>query len=274
MLGSGKDTVCEMIQCKIGLVNHAGKYLTCETFGFKVNASGGSMRKKQLWSLEQGDNDEEQGVVYLKSHLGRYLTTDKQGQITCDAEDKTEGGKFRLVYHADGRWAFQSKLNNCFLGASEDKVRCGEMNATNVEYWHIRLALHPQLNLYNVNRKRYTHLHTDHGKLQCDEVIPWGSNALITLEYSQGRYAFRSCDNRYLSHDGSLVSVENVNEKPQCLFTLEMHREGMAFKDNEKRYLTAVGQHATLQTKHTKVSKDELFILNKRRVPVNGHCVS
>ena len=85
MLGSTTST--EMLQCKIGLVNHAGKYLTAETFGFKVNASGASMRKKQLWGLEQGEG----GMVYLRSHLGRYLTTDKQGNVSCEAEEKNQG---------------------------------------------------------------------------------------------------------------------------------------------------------------------------------------
>ena len=247
----------EILQCKIGLVNHAGKYLTAETFGFKVNASGASFRKKQLWSLEQ----EEAGVVYLKSHLGRYLTTDKQGVLSCDSEDRCEGGQFELVYHKDGRWAFQSKLNKCFFSATEDNVRCGEMVATDVEHWHIRLDLHPQLNLYNVNRKRFAHLHEGNGKLQCDEVIPWGADALITLEYIKGKYAFKSSDNRYLTKDGSLVKTDKPGENVNALFTLEIHSEGMAFKDNDGKYLTAVAKEATLQTKNTKVSKDEMFIL-------------
>ena len=275
MIGNNAESISNTVQCKVGLVNYAGKYLTAETFGFKVNASGGSMRKKQLWSLEQGEEEE---VVYLKSHLGRYLTTDKQGAISCDMEDRSEGGQFGLVYHTDGRWAFQSKLNKCYLGATEDSISCREMTATDVQYWYIRLALHPQINLYNVNRKRYVHLHKGNGKLQCDELIPWGPDALITIEYIKGKYAFRSSDNRLLTKSGDLVSIDQAADK-NTLFTLEIHSEGMAFKDVEGKYLTAIGRDATLQSKNSKVTKDEMFILQDSHIQVcltahNGKKVS
>lgn len=61
----------ETLKWTMGLINSAGKYLTAETFQFKLTANGTSMRKKQIWALERvgGDN-----TVALKSCLGRYLS--------------------------------------------------------------------------------------------------------------------------------------------------------------------------------------------------------
>jgi len=66
------------LQWKVGLVNFANKYLTAETFGFKVNVTGAALKKKQIWTLEQDLNEE---VVYIKSHLGKYLSSDKYGMV-------------------------------------------------------------------------------------------------------------------------------------------------------------------------------------------------
>lgn len=53
----------------IGLINaQLGKYLTAESFGFKVNSNGAALKKKQLWNLEAFGEDE---AICLKSHLGR-----------------------------------------------------------------------------------------------------------------------------------------------------------------------------------------------------------
>jgi len=61
---------------KIGLINQHGKYLTAENFGFTINAAGASLRRKQLWTVERDQEDDD--TVYLRSHLGRYLAGDRK----------------------------------------------------------------------------------------------------------------------------------------------------------------------------------------------------
>ena len=56
-------------QWRIGLINCGNKYLTAERFGFKINATGNSLRKYQIWLIEPDPHDED--GVYLKSNMGR-----------------------------------------------------------------------------------------------------------------------------------------------------------------------------------------------------------
>lgn len=245
---------------KLGLVNHQNKYLTAEPFGFKLNASATLMRAKQHWTLEA--DTKADNIVFIKSHLGRYLASDKRGNVTCSSEEKGESERFRLG-EKDGLWFFQSMEHNYYLGGTEENILCYEKQPGPSELWTGRLAVHPQVSIRNANRKRYVHLDTKgdpEGCLQCDEPIPWGEDALITLEYCDKKYAVRTCDNRYLQSDGTLVARPSA----KTMFTLQLCTgtlSGMALKDCSGKYLTAIGHNAVLKVKNKNITKDEIFTI-------------
>ncbi|XP_067672774.1 protein singed-like [Haliotis asinina] len=249
----------DVLQWKVGLIND-GKYLTAETFGFKVNASGSGLKKRQTWILEQDTKDE---VVYIKSHLGRYLSTDKYGKVTCETEagELEHSEKFVVEYAKDGsgRWSFKNPQFGNYLGRNGEEVQCFSKIAGDTELWVVQLAIHPQVNLRNVNRKRYAVLCDD--EIQCKENVPWGEAGLIILHFHEGKYALKTCDNRFLHRDGSLVNELEDDAK----FTLEIRSGGtggLAFKDHNGYYLTAVGSTGTMKGGRNKaVGKDELFTI-------------
>jgi len=86
---------------QLGLINGSHKYLTAETFGFKINANGISLKKKQTWRLEPagvvGTSGGEE-VILLKSHLGKYLAVDSFGNVTCDIDEPDATAAFEMAY--------------------------------------------------------------------------------------------------------------------------------------------------------------------------------
>ncbi|XP_034047057.1 fascin-2-like [Thalassophryne amazonica] len=249
------------LKLQFGLINHENRYLTAEGFGFKVNASGMSMKKKQIWTLEHDDQmNKDDQVVFLRSHLGRYLASDKDGKISCESEKPDADCRFLIVPQSDGRWALQSVLYLRYFGGSADYLSCFEQDIGEKVLWAMHLALHPQASLLSVARKRYAHLSASDGEISVDSNIPWGVDSLVTLVYLDGKYSLKTCDSRFLSNDGKLVK-ENSHTTG---FTLELKYGKVAFKDCDGRYLTPVGPTGTLKSGRTsKPLKDELFDLEE-----------
>lgn len=256
---------------KVGFMNSALKYLTAETFGYKVNASGPALKKKQIWVIEQ---ESSENTVYIRSHLGRYMTSDRYGVITVEAEERTDDAKFTVEYSKNGKWAFKHVLHGNYLSGYEAEVKCFDKSPSDYNWWSIQLYVHPQINIRNANRKRYAHLNKETNELECSEVIPWGADSQVFLDFVEGRYTLKACDNRYLNRDGTLQA--NIDDN--TLFTMEVHSGCLAFKDTEGRYLTAVGK-GTLKGRNKTISKDELFTIEDSHPQVqivshNGKSVS
>ncbi|KAK1881381.1 Fascin-2 [Dissostichus eleginoides] len=262
------------LKLQFGLINHEGRYLTAEAFGFKLNASAPSLKKKQIWTLEQDPQDPQ--VVYLRSHLGRYLASDKDGRVTCEADGQNADCRFLIVAQSNGSWALQSEPHLRFFGGSRDHLSCFAQLITDAELWAVHLALHPQANLLSVARKRYAHLSMEDGEIAVDMNIPWGVAALLTLVYQEGKYCLKTCDSRFLSNDGKLVTQSGR----ATAYTLELKCGKLAFKDCEGKYLSPMGPTGTLRSgRCSKPGKDELFDLEESHPQVvltaaNGRYVS
>jgi len=252
----------------IGLVNSSKMYMTQETFGNKINANGKTMKKKQMWTLEpSGDG----ATVCLKSNTGKYLIVDKFGNVTCDSEEKeaNDNPKFEMSIMADksGRLAFKSMSRGYFLGASADELVCTAKTPGQSELWAINLAARPQVNIKSIGRKRFARLSDNKAEIHVDENMPWGSDALFTLQFVEEsrKYAIHTSNSKYLKGDGSLS--DHLSQ--DCLFTLELHGENIALMDATGRYLSpGSGSQGVLKTKSDSlatgsdtVTKSEQFAL-------------
>ncbi|XP_059617455.1 protein singed [Phlebotomus argentipes] len=244
----------------IGLINGLHKYMTAETFGYKLNANGVSLKKKQLWTLEPSSTGES--IIYLRSHLGKYLSVDSFGNVLCESEERDAGSRFQISIAEDGsgRWALKNESRGYFLGGTPDKLVCTAKTVSKGEFWAVHLAARPQVNLRSVGRKRFAHLSETQDEIHVDANIPWGEDTLFTLEFRAdegGRYALHTCNNKYLNSNGKLETQCTED----CLFSAEYHSGHLALRDRHGLYLSPIGSKAVLKSRSQTVTRDELFSL-------------
>ncbi|CAF1185518.1 unnamed protein product [Adineta ricciae] len=251
----------------LGLINSKGKYLTAETFGCKINATGTCLKKKQRWTITYSS---ENDCIYLQSSLRHYLSTDKYGRLKCDTFDVDNDCRFQLEYNRTGHWALKSLSYGMYLGGDADHLHCFSKCP---EWWSPHLAIHPQINLKHVLRKRYAKLDDD--EVHIDDIIPWGSGAILTIEYVDGQYCIRSSNGLYFHKDGKLVS----KRMEETLFMIEIFKGYLTFKDCEQCYLTAIGPSGLMTTRNKVAGKDEQFLMEESKEQIcliapNGKLVS
>ena len=218
------------------------------------------MKKKQVWTLVKIDDS----TISLLSSTKKYLTSDKDGNVDCSGEEVGADQKFTFETQDDGKVAIKSVTHGRYIGGSGDKMTGFDKSVSETNLFTIHLAIHPQVNIKNINRKTYMHLNEETQELCCSEQIPWGYDATIILEFHLGKYALRAANTLYLSASGKLK--EEIGS--DCLFQVVFKGTQVAFRDHNKKYLTAVGASASVQSRKGTIGKDELFELMDSRPQV------
>lgn len=87
------------------------------------------------------------GIIYLRSHLGKYLSVDSFGNVLCESDERDAGSRFQISIAEDGsgRWALRNESRGYFLGGTPDKLTCTAKAPSNSEFWTIHLAARPQV---------------------------------------------------------------------------------------------------------------------------------
>jgi len=282
----------------VGLINGQYKYLTAESFGFKINANGNGMKKKQQWSIElfplpgQTEEVSEFEYVAIKSHLGNYLAVDAYGNVTCDSKERNDNCRFIITICAmsigkeeEIFWAFKNVIRSYYLGASVDGINCtAKMPQSRAELWNVHLISSRGSTLFSlrsIGRKRFSRAIAKDDtveQIKVDATESWGPETLFQCKYfDAGKYTLITSKGNYLNCDGNCVSLNTSNKMliinkmngnsngisnqppPECLFTIEFHSGSIAFRDLRGQYLAGTGHASILKTRSTTVSKDELF---------------
>jgi fascin 1/2 len=246
------------LEWSFGLRNSAGKYLTQETFGNKIVCASNKMKKKQIWFLEK---TEGQGEVYFRSHLGKYLRVDGDGKFLGDGDDSTkEECGFLIEAQPDGKWALKSQKYGWYAGGSGENLTAFQTHLEADRFWTVNLAMHPLVTIRNVKRQAFVHVNDARDALTTDEIIPWGDDAVLGLEFfeSTGTYGVTACTGAYLTNTGAL----HTEPSEATMFILEFHGGVLAFKSLASgKYVTSLGASGICKATKTTVTNDERYEL-------------
>ena len=201
------------------------------------------------------------------------MTADEAGHFGGAAESAGKNEQFEIEAQPDGKWALKSAYGY-YAGGTGEELTAYTKTLAEDRLWTVQLAMHPQVCMRNVNRKRYVHLKGD--VFNTDEDVPWGDDAMITVRFfEEGKYAFEASDGRFLSDNGNL----KANADADCRYVIEFWGGQIALKGSNGKYVTAVGGPGTLKASKQTVGKDELFVMEDSHPQVkllawNGRRVS
>jgi len=245
-----------------GLRNSEGKYLTAEVFGFGINCASNVMKKKQIFFLEQGDGDDKS--VYIRSHLNKYLKVNGDGKFTANGDgdgDRSELA-FTIEAQSNGQWLLKSTKYGWYAGGSGENLNAFTTMAAEDRKWVVHLAMHPQICLRNMNRKRYVHLTEGPGgqaSVNCDEQIPWGHDATLMLEFDgKGQYRLQASNGLYVSQSGKLTTAQDDTTS----YVLEFDQGQVSFKGVANgKYMTCLGSTGLCKATKAAIGADERFVM-------------
>ncbi|XP_022092588.1 protein singed-like [Acanthaster planci] len=254
----------DVLQFDVGLISASSKkYLTTELG--TVNVNGTSLKSKQVWTLNPATADGK--LFFLSNKASKSglitvyrLTYDKYGKVTAEKmDDETSPDlmqKFRVEPQGDGKFAIKAETLDYLSAGAEPTCKAKSVGTS--ETWSIQLAIHPQVNIFSVQRQQFAHLDLERERLLFNENIPWGGDAVMTLiwDAAASQYLIQAADDRFLNADGSL----SADKSGDALFALEFHGEHLAFKNGGK-YLSVGGKDGELMTRKGTVGKEALFKL-------------
>lgn len=244
------------LEWTFGLINHAGTYLTCETFGGKLNCVTRSLKKKQIFTLE---TDEGTDVVRFRTHLGTYLGVDIDGKVSANADEAGANNQFVIEAQDDGRWAIRSHEHGFYFGGSGEGLTAFVKEISEDRLWSMHLAQHPMVTLYNVKRKAFVHLPDDGEGLTADEIVAWGPDAVISIVFNpeNGSYSIQGANGMYLTASGALIAD---NSDTSSHFVLEIYSGRVSFKTvDSHKYLTCLGSQGLCKATKSARTDDETF---------------
>jgi len=251
---------------------------------FVKKMAAAKMKKKQIWFLNQDDGAD---FCTISSHLGKKLYINNDGNACCDGNEQGGQEELQIIAQDNGAWAIRSKLYGFYLGNKVEMERTSFLKDfdPSCHLWTVHLAMHPQINLKNVKRKSYMHLKGD--EFHLDEIIPWGEDATITLQFfrSSGTYGLESSDGRLLTANGKLVdgSTDENKVPDDAKFIIVFQGGKVSFKSKATlKFLTGLGASGTCKCTKSSISQDEQFEMedsfpqikltayNKKKVSVKG----
>lgn len=246
----------ETLEWSIGLINSAGKYLTAETFQHKVICASNNMKRKQIFYLEQVSG---KSSVRIRTVLNCYLSVDDDGGFhgNVTAEDKEQDStEFEIIAQADGKWCLRTVKMGWYVKSTGETMSAFTTDISEESKFTVHLAMHPQINIKNVQRKAYMHLSDNGDAIHTDEVIPWGHDATITLCFHEGRYLLQTSNGHFLEGSGKLVPDRNANTE----FILCYDGSRISFKHAASgKYLTSLGAQGVLKASSSTVTDASLY---------------